>query len=202
MKPYQKAIIELLSVATFILAVFGGYTMVHNLIPGLVVFVVMIVSIPLRWKLKERWERGFWCPTCPTCKRHYHADDTFQFEKDTEWMRRPDGNTDIKRELVYLISNLAMLIQQSYTRDSKSKKQLVYDLDRFLKSYNDHYHLEIDRYTDKPDDIKHQIRLKEHKIEKLKRDLDYQKNWHEDRKPTGRTKETQIKIIPFFSFKP
>lgn len=124
-------------------------------------------------------------PSCPTCKRHYLMEDIFVGENGIEYMKRPDGYQNTKGELSYLIGQLAGVLGcDGHPTHCKSKEEMVHDLDAFLKSYNDSRHLEIHRYTDKKEskeDIQRTIKWRKEKIDELKRNAEYHKNWHKDR---------------------
>jgi hypothetical protein len=137
-------------------------------------------------------------PSCPTCKRHYQMDNYFKGEKgNIEHMQKPPEYENTKHALSYLVGQLAGLLQWNghYTHPT-SKEELVYDIDHFLKSYNDSHNLGIDRYTEKKVETKEDLDLaierKKQKIAELKRNEEYHHNWAKDR---IKGIEEEIKIL-------
>ena len=124
-------------------------------------------------------------PSCQTCKRYYIMEDIFKGEKGIEYMKKSNEYKDTKEALQYLIGQLARVIgSDGSSCHPKSKAELIFDIDRFLKGYNNHHNLGISRYTDKietKEDRERTIKHKNKKIKDLKRDAQFHREWHKDR---------------------
>ena len=120
-------------------------------------------------------------PCCPKCERYYISEDIFKGEKGTERLMRPDGNKNIKQELKYIVHQIAGIINHEGSKWHCSDKEEMRDnINKFLKSFNDHYELGIDRYTEDEKDYDRLIETREDKIKDYKKRLNYHIEWHEE----------------------